>query len=89
MNADQASKLEWCQVIDGVVHAAIWRPATKGDPANGYLTTYTTVSTRKGEEVARCMGQSWCDLDKLVPYDDRAAHAKKVKAKVCKVCEEE
>lgn len=84
MNEKQAKATEWCQVRDGLVHAAIWNP-----DGGGYLTTYTTKTVRK-EEVTTCMAQSWVSLTDLeYPWDERAALARKLKIKVCKVCEEE
>jgi len=85
---DVARMTEWCQVRDGVIHAAIWSP-----DGGGFLTSYTTTTTRKGEETT-CMAQSWTSLDELTAvfkWDDRANFAKqsKGKLKVCKHCEAE
>jgi hypothetical protein len=86
LKATEARGMEWCLVIDGKVHAAIWN---EGD-GKGYLTTYTTVENRKGNTKAVCMGQRWTALDELEhPWEDRAVLAKKLKIKVCKICEEE
>lgn len=79
---DEARLGEWCQVRDGVIHAAIWSP-----DVGGYLTTYTTAPDRKGYETMTCAMQSWMPIGDLVSWDDRLVLAKKLKnVKICKYC---